>query len=109
LCYVRADISSAPFVTKPTATGQTGYKREYDIILLVGLTELKAQVCWIDSKTVRAHLVMHVSIHLTRFPYARIQRTEKRFVVTFSEFLIPRLNQSFRSDAVVVYDDPSEV
>jgi hypothetical protein len=51
---------------------------------------------------------MHVSIYLTRFPYARIQRTEKRFVATFSEFLIPRLNLTFRSDAVVVYDDPSE-
>ena len=29
------------------------YRRVCDVILLVGLTELKAQVCWIDSKTVR--------------------------------------------------------
>ena len=29
------------------------YRRTCDIILLVGLTELKAQVGWIDSKTVR--------------------------------------------------------
>jgi len=72
LCYVKADISSAPYVSNPTGVRQTGFKREYDIILLVGLTELKAQVCWIDSRTVRAHLVMHVSIYLTRFPYARI-------------------------------------
>jgi len=33
------------------------YRRKYEVVLLVGLTELKAQVSWIDSKTVRAHLV----------------------------------------------------
>ena len=39
-----------------------GYKRDYNIILLVGLTELKAQVSWIDSKTVRSRLVLHVPV-----------------------------------------------
>ena len=34
------------------------YRRKYDVVLLVGLTELKAQVSWIDSKTVRVHLVL---------------------------------------------------
>jgi hypothetical protein len=67
LCYVKADISSAPYTSNYTAAGTMGYKREYDIILLVGLTELKAQVSWIDSRTVRAHLVLHVSIYLTDF------------------------------------------
>ena len=28
------------------------YTRNYSLILLVGLTELKAQVCWNDSVTV---------------------------------------------------------
>ena len=41
---------------------RTGRKWEYDVILLVGLTELKAQVSWIDSKTVRACFVLHVYI-----------------------------------------------
>ena len=50
-------------------SGKMGYKREYNIILLVGLTELKAQVSWIDSKTVRAHLVLHVPIYLIRLSY----------------------------------------
>jgi hypothetical protein len=31
------------------------YTREYDVVLLVGLTELKAQIRWIDSVTVRLH------------------------------------------------------
>ena len=55
LCYVEADISSAPYTTKVTETGKRGHKRNFDIILLVGLAELKAQVSWIDSTTVRAH------------------------------------------------------
>ncbi|KAF9650929.1 hypothetical protein BDM02DRAFT_3213948 [Thelephora ganbajun] len=50
LCYVRADLSTAP-CTSSLAAGKMGYRRDYDVILLVGLTELKAQVSWIDSAT----------------------------------------------------------
>ena len=70
LCNVRADISSAPCTSYLATTGKMGYSRDFDIILLVGLTELKAQLSWIDSETVRAHLVLHIPIHLIRFPYA---------------------------------------
>ena len=55
LCYIKADISTAPCIPKPAATGKTYYKREYDMILLVGPTDLKAQVGWVDSETVRTH------------------------------------------------------
>jgi len=65
LCYVKADISNAPYTTNYIAPGRTGYKREYDVVLLVGLTELKAQVSWTDSRTVRAHIILHVFLHLT--------------------------------------------
>ena len=65
LCYVKADISTAPYTSHFT-TGNVGYKREYDIILLVGLTELKAQVSWIDSRTVRVHSALHIFICLTQ-------------------------------------------
>jgi len=47
-----------------------GYCREWEVILLVGLTELKAQVSWTDSTTVRTHTVLHVPICLNRLPYA---------------------------------------
>jgi len=56
LCTVEADISGAPYTSLSTATGPTSYRREYTVILLVGLTELKAQASWIDSETVRAHI-----------------------------------------------------
>jgi len=51
LCRIKADISSAPYRSKLVGIGGTAYDRDYEIILLVGLTELKAQVSWIDSKT----------------------------------------------------------
>lgn len=73
LCYVKADISSAPHTTNYSG----GYRREIDVILLVGLTELKAQVCWIDSRTVRVHSVPRVSIFLTRLPCVNIEDGEK--------------------------------
>lgn len=59
LCHVKAEISKAPCTTNYATRG---HMWEYDIILLVGLTELKAQVCWIDSKTVRVHLAPRVFI-----------------------------------------------
>jgi len=67
LCYVEVDLSTAPYTSN---FARTGYKREYDIILLVGLTELKAQVSWIDSRTVRVHIILHVSVYLTKLPCA---------------------------------------
>jgi len=63
LCHVRADISDAPHTSKLVETGKMGFKRRYDIILLVGLTELKAQVAWIDSKTVCGYRVQFTHTH----------------------------------------------
>jgi hypothetical protein len=68
LCRVKADISGAPY-TSTLAGGRTGYRRDYNIILLVGLTELKAQIRWIDAETVRAYLVLHTAIHLIQLSH----------------------------------------
>jgi hypothetical protein len=55
LCHVIADISAAPCKLTHGRSGQVCYSREYDVVLLVGLTELKAQIRWIDSSTVCIH------------------------------------------------------
>jgi len=68
LCNIRANLSTAPYQTETRSGEKTYYTRKFDVILLVGLTELKAQIAWIDAAT----------------------GAEKR------------------SDAVVVYDNPSE-
>jgi len=51
LCHVVADISAAPYTTKVGRFGRTCFTRNLDVVLLVGLTELKAQIRWIDSIT----------------------------------------------------------
>jgi len=53
LCHIVADISAAPYTSKVGIFGRRCYSWDYDIILLVGLMELKAQIHWIDSRTVR--------------------------------------------------------
>ena len=69
LCYVEADLSTALYESKLSATGKTYYQWIYEVILLVGLTELKAQVSWIDSETVRVHILPHpIYIYLTKPP-----------------------------------------
>ena len=55
LCHVKADISAAPYTSRSIGN-KTGYRRNCDVILLVGLTELKAQVSWIDPETVSVHM-----------------------------------------------------
>ena len=55
LCHVVADLSGAPCTLERGIFGKMCYTREYDVVLLVGLTELKAQIRWIDSVTVRLH------------------------------------------------------
>jgi len=68
LCRVVADISGAPCTSK-LAGGKKTYRRDYDIILLVGLTELKAQIGWINSKTVRARFFLRILIYPIRLPH----------------------------------------
>ena len=110
LCYVKADLSTAPSTSKYTTTGRMSYRRDADVILLVGLTELKAQISWIDSRTVRPHLLQRVvRTYLTQLlrACATLEDGEK-VRSTASEVSSPTLNLVFRSAAVVVYDNPSE-
>ena len=55
LCHVVADISAAPCKLERGRLGEKCYSREYDVVLLVGLTELKAEIRWTDSTTVSFH------------------------------------------------------
>ena len=55
LCHVVADISTSPCTSKIGRGGKMCYSRRLDVVLLVGLTELKAQIRWTDSRTVSSH------------------------------------------------------
>ena len=50
LCTIEADLSGVPLVPQPKVTGKGSfYEVNYDIILLFGMTELKAQVAWKEN------------------------------------------------------------
>jgi hypothetical protein len=63
LCHVHADISAAPSIPQRGSSGKMCYYREFDVVLLVGLTELKAQIRWTDSITVRIHELLLLYHH----------------------------------------------
>ena len=58
LCHVAADVSGAPSTRKIGKSGKLCFYREYDVVLLVGLTELKAQIRWTDAATVRTLILV---------------------------------------------------
>ena len=50
LCTIESDLSRAPMIIRPKATGKGNfYSVDYDIILLLGMTELKVQIAWEEN------------------------------------------------------------
>ena len=50
LCTIEADLSRVPLLPRPKATGSGSFYRvDYDIVLLFGMTELKALVAWKEN------------------------------------------------------------
>jgi len=50
LCTIKVDLSRVPKLPQRKANGnETFYKVKYDIILLFGMTELKAQIAWKEN------------------------------------------------------------
>ena len=53
LCTVEADLSRAPMLPQSKAKGKGSFFRvSYDIVLLFGMTELKAQIVWKEKVSV---------------------------------------------------------
>jgi len=78
------------------------------MILLVGLMELKAQIAWTDSVTVSTQGILSFSLRFLTFAMRgpRGRRKGSKYRLQSPSFL--GLNSLFRTDAVVVYDNPSE-
>jgi len=50
LCAIKVDLSRVHWVPQPKATGEGSfYIFDFDIILLFGMTELKAQLAWKEN------------------------------------------------------------
>lgn len=49
VCIVKADTSSVKASVNKSTTGVTYYRIRFDVILLFGLTELKAQIAYLED------------------------------------------------------------
>ena len=59
LCTIEADLSQAPILTQPNATGEgRHYIINIDVILLFGMTELQAQLAWMENVS-RLHMLFN--------------------------------------------------
>ena len=69
LCTIEADLSGVPLLPQPKVAGQGSfYSVDCDIILLFGLTELKAQLAWQENVSRLSYAVQSNSfwINFTR-------------------------------------------
>ena len=86
----------------------TCYMRDFDVISLVGPTELKAQIGWVEPATVSPQGIIPCS---PLFPSSVAYRSRERRRGSnhrFRSLSFLRSNPLFRSDVAVVYDIPSE-
>ena len=49
-CEIVADLSAIPLIPCQNLAGESYLRSDYDIVLLFGLAELKAQVAWHDAE-----------------------------------------------------------
>ncbi|KZP02654.1 hypothetical protein FIBSPDRAFT_770389, partial [Athelia psychrophila] len=65
LCVVEADTSHVADAAEPRIGRHGGvyYEIGYSIVLLFGLTELKAQICWVEHVSSQLLVVAHVTDH----------------------------------------------
>ena len=72
------------------------YKFDYEVVILFGLTELKAYVTW--KENVRAY-------HSSENDATDLGTGHRETVGRFSNCQFSPLKRSLRSEAVIVYDD----
>ena len=98
LCIIQADLTTTPYVKKLGEKGKMWYTRNFDVVLLVGLTELKAQIAWIDPVTVSTWGIFSLPFLIL---IAWVQGEEKRFEMPFLESFVPKAKpnlQDWRCD-----------
>ena len=79
LCTIEADLSRAPILSIPKAKGRGKFYRvDYDIVLLFGMTELKAQLAWTENVSKTSSYICFNFIDIFYFVLVFFYR-EKRF------------------------------
>ena len=50
LCTIEADLSGVPLLPRPKVIGQGSfYSVDCEVVILFGMTELKAQIAWMEN------------------------------------------------------------
>ena len=91
---IQADLTTAAYVKKLGEKGKMSYTRFFDLVFLVGLTELKAQIAWNDSTTVSTRGIF--SLRFLIFVIVCVQGEEKRLGMPFPESLVPKAEPTFQ-------------
>ncbi|KZP02189.1 hypothetical protein FIBSPDRAFT_771053, partial [Athelia psychrophila] len=67
LCVIEADTHEVANAAWPLVglNGRVYYQMEYSIVLLFGLTELKAQICWIENVSSQLHVLTRRTNQIT--------------------------------------------
>jgi hypothetical protein len=81
LCTIEADLSRVPLSPRPKASGKGNFYRvDYDIVLLFGMTELKAQVTWKEnvSEGFQVYSFKIIEFHSTDLAFSRERRNGVR-------------------------------
>jgi len=60
-CTITADLTAVPYSTAVNDDGATYYRFHYDIIMLFGQTELKAQLAWKENVRLSTTSTLHSS------------------------------------------------
>ena len=104
LCTVVADTALAAKSLSPqrNSTGRSYYAQTFYIIFLFGLTEIKAQLGWVEN--VRAYSV-HRGFTYEYFAN-RESRSGKSFIST--RLFMDANNENSSGEAKIVYDDDDE-
>ena len=99
-----ADVSGVKSSIRPQTNPKTGvvyYNLYFDVVLLFGLTELKAQIAWIENVSLSPP---HNALSDTRF-----NRAWKNGMVFLSSQAKKTLNSKFSGPASIVYDIASTI
>ena len=83
LCTIEVDLSHISLIPRYKGNGERGqyFRLDYDLVLLFGLTELKAQVAWKEGVCVLHFLLLDflsLRLTLTLFFLSVWQSVEKR-------------------------------
>ena len=116
LCTIEADLSGVPMLPQPKATGTgTFFRVHYDLVLLFGLTELKAQLAWQeDVSGFQLHLSKPIDIRfisltgVTWFSFFLGKRETVRFYINKGFIFQSSLIFIRRSATKIVYDPDND-